>query len=97
MKYTFIKFLLYIKKYFYRLKSFDSGYWSFVMEFTHKNTVKFLEKLDNVHTQLHCGRAWLCSALNEASLESYFRSFMQNSKVVRKHYDSLALFCDEQV
>ncbi|XP_035211125.1 pleckstrin homology domain-containing family M member 2-like isoform X2 [Stegodyphus dumicola] len=78
------------------LKYFDKGYWAFVKEFTHSNNVKFLEKLENVDTDVQCGRAWLSLALNEASLESYFRSFTQNLRVVKKHYESLALLCDEQ-
>lgn len=82
---------------YFRLKCFDRGYWSFVKEFTHKNTAKFLQNLESIHSELHCGRAWLCLALNEASLESYFRSFLQNSQVVKKYYESPALLCDEQV
>ncbi|XP_054720235.1 pleckstrin homology domain-containing family M member 2-like [Uloborus diversus] len=81
---------------FHGLKSFDKGYWRFVKEFTHKNTVKFLEKLENIDTDIQCGRAWLCLALNESSLESYFRSFLQNTKLIKKYYDSPALLCDEQ-
>lgn len=50
-----------------------------------------------MHTDLQCGRAWLSLALNEASLESYFRSFLQHSQVIKKHYESPALLCDEQV
>ncbi|KAG8184799.1 hypothetical protein JTE90_001498 [Oedothorax gibbosus] len=84
------------KALFHGLKSYDSGYWSFVKEFTHSCTVGFLEKLENAQTAVQCGRAWLSLALNESSLESYFRSIVQNPRHIKKHYKSLALLCDEQ-
>ncbi|GBM20153.1 Pleckstrin y domain-containing family M member 2 [Araneus ventricosus] len=84
------------KALFHGLKCYEKGYWPFVKEFTHSSTVEYLEKLKNVSTDVHCGRAWLSLALNETSLESYFRSFIQNLQILKKYYKSLALLCDQE-
>ncbi|GFY30970.1 pleckstrin homology domain-containing family M member 2 [Trichonephila clavipes] len=84
------------KTLFHGLKCCEKGYWAFVKEFTHSSTIKYLEKLKNAKTEIQCGRAWLSLALNESSLESYFRSFIQNVQVLKKHYQSLALLCDQE-
>lgn len=43
------------------------------------------------------GRAWMCVALNEGLMESYFRCFEGNIKLVKKHYVRDALVLDQQV
>ncbi|KAF8770461.1 Pleckstrin homology domain-containing family [Argiope bruennichi] len=84
------------KALFHGLKCYEKGYWPFVKEFTHSSTVEYLEKLKNASTDVQCGRAWLSLALNETSLESYFRSFSQNLQILKKYYKSLALLCDQE-
>ncbi|GFT82827.1 pleckstrin homology domain-containing family M member 2 [Nephila pilipes] len=84
------------KALFHGLKCCEKGYWAFVREFTHSSTIQYLEKLKNVNTEIQCGRAWMSLALNESSLESYFRSFIQNVQILKKHYQSLALLCDPE-
>ncbi|GIX82023.1 hypothetical protein CEXT_151911 [Caerostris extrusa] len=55
------------KALFHGLKCYEKGYWSFVKEFTHSSTVKFLEKLKHATTE-----------------------------ILKKHYKSLALLCDQE-
>ncbi|KAJ8320707.1 hypothetical protein KUTeg_002294 [Tegillarca granosa] len=78
------------------LKHIGHGYWKVVTEFTRKNAIKEIKRLQNVTTDLGRGRAWLFMALNESSLESYLRCFEMNEKLVKKYYVKESLVLDQQ-
>lgn len=50
--------------------------------------------MQNVTSSAGLGRAWICQALNENMLESYIASFMENHKILEKHYLKPALLRD---
>ncbi len=68
------------------LKKPSDGYYHIVLEFTHKNVVKELNRLLNVTTSVGKGRAWIYHALNDNLMESYLKCFIDNKKLINKHY-----------
>lgn len=78
------------------LRHVTNGYWKVATEFTHKNAVREIERLQNVTTNLGRGRAWIFMSLNECLLESYIRCMSDNVKFLRKHYVKEALLLDQQ-
>ncbi|CAC5400911.1 PLEKHM2 [Mytilus coruscus] len=78
------------------LRHITSGYLKIVSEFSTKSTVKDIKRLTNVATDLGRGRAWLSIALNEGLMESYFRCFEGNIKLVKRSYVRDALVLDQQ-
>nr|KAG5702505.1 hypothetical protein BaRGS_015137 [Batillaria attramentaria] len=78
------------------LRHVTNGYWKVAVEFTHKNAVREIERLQNVTTNLGRGRAWIFMSLNECLLESYIRCIADNTKFLRKHYVKEALLLDQQ-
>ncbi|XP_063409233.1 pleckstrin homology domain-containing family M member 2-like isoform X1 [Mytilus trossulus] len=78
------------------LRHITNGYLKIVSEFSTKSTVKDIKRLANVSTDLGRGRAWLSIALNEGLMESYFRCFEGNIKLVKRSYVRDALVLDQQ-
>ncbi|XP_067659554.1 pleckstrin homology domain-containing family M member 2-like [Haliotis asinina] len=78
------------------LRHVTHGYWRMVNEFTRKNAIKDIERIQNVTTDLGRGRAWIFMALNENLLESYLKCIADNSKFVKKFYVKEALVLDDQ-
>ncbi|OWF41230.1 pleckstrin homology domain-containing family M member 2-like [Mizuhopecten yessoensis] len=78
------------------LRHINYGYWKVVKEFTRKDAVKEICRLRNITTDLGRGRAWLMMTLNECVLESYIRCYLDNKKLVKKHYVREAFVLDEQ-
>lgn len=80
------------------LKKSEEGYWKIVIEFTHRNILSELKRLLNINTVFGLGRAWIYHALNDNLMESYLKCFLDNKKLVLKHYKKEhALLLDEQV
>lgn len=80
------------------LKKAEEGYWKLVIEFTHRNIQTDLKRLLNINTVFGLGRAWIYQALNDNLMESYLKCFLDNKKLVLKHYKKeQALLLDEQV
>ncbi|XP_060578073.1 pleckstrin homology domain-containing family M member 2-like isoform X2 [Ruditapes philippinarum] len=77
------------------LRHVTPGYWKIVSEFTHKDCVKEIKRMQNVTTDLGRGRAWLLMALNECLLESYLRCYQQNENLVEEFYVRDALVRDQ--
>ncbi|XP_069115023.1 pleckstrin homology domain-containing family M member 2-like [Argopecten irradians] len=78
------------------LRHINYGYWKVVKDFTRKDAVKEISRLRNITTDLGRGRAWLMMTLNECVLESYIRCYLDNKKLVKKHYVREAFVLDEQ-
>ncbi|XP_060083920.1 pleckstrin homology domain-containing family M member 2-like [Ylistrum balloti] len=78
------------------LRHINYGYWKVVKEFTRKDAVKEISRLRNITTDLGRGRAWLMMTLNECVLESYIRCYLDNKKLVKKHYVREAFVLDDQ-
>ncbi|XP_033763977.1 pleckstrin homology domain-containing family M member 2-like [Pecten maximus] len=78
------------------LRHINYGYWKVVKEFTRKDAVKEISRLCNITTDLGRGRAWLMMTLNECVLESYIRCYLDNKKLVKKHYVREAFVLDDQ-
>ncbi|XP_048250099.1 pleckstrin homology domain-containing family M member 2-like [Haliotis rufescens] len=78
------------------LRHVTHGYWRMVNEFTRKNAIKDIERIQNITTDLGRGRAWIFMALNENLLESYLKCIADNSKFVKKFYVKEALVLDDQ-
>lgn len=74
----------------------SQGYWQFVKEFTHQKTLEYIQTVQLNKTFVGWSWAWLCVALNENCLESYFHSFAQNPHIIEKYYRQPALLRDEQ-
>uniref|UniRef100_T1ITE5 RUN domain-containing protein n=1 Tax=Strigamia maritima TaxID=126957 RepID=T1ITE5_STRMM len=78
------------------LKNIAGGYWSFVKEFTDKDSIETILELQHVHSNIGRGRAWLHTALNENLLECYIRSFANNSMLIGRYYTQNAFLADYQ-
>ncbi|CAG2221516.1 PLEKHM2 [Mytilus edulis] len=78
------------------LRHITNGYLKIVSNLVLKSTVKDIKRLTNVSTDLGRGRAWLSIALNEGLMESYFRCFEGNIKLVKRSYVRDALVLDQQ-
>jgi hypothetical protein len=80
------------------LRKAEKGYWSLVVELTHRNVLNDLKKLLNVKTCFGLGRAWIYNALNDNLMESYLKCMLENKKLMLKFYlREQALFFDENV
>ncbi|KAK6176297.1 hypothetical protein SNE40_014604 [Patella caerulea] len=78
------------------LRHITNGYWRVIKEYTRKGTIKEIERLNKVTTDLGRGRAWLYYSLNECLLESYIRCLTDNEKQMKKYYVKEALVLDQQ-
>lgn len=72
----------------------DPNFWTFVLVFSHKDTIHQIEKLRAITTDVGKGRAWIRLALNEGLLVSYLRSMIADQTTLRRHYQRHALMRD---
>jgi hypothetical protein len=80
----------------HQLLSPSMGYWKYVTQFTRSEVIKEIKQLPKIKTDLGRGRAWLFTALNEQSLEAYFRNFQENRNLMLKFYKFGALLRDKE-
>ena len=72
----------------------EPNFWTFVLVFSHKDTIHQIEKLSAVTTDIGKGRAWIRLALNEGLLISYLTSMCADKTTLRRHYQRFALLRD---
>lgn len=68
------------------LEKIEFGYWPFVKELTHSETVKHIVNHPQVTTDLDKGRVWIYTAFSDGLLESYIRLFVDGQKLAKKFY-----------
>ncbi len=72
----------------------EPNFWTFVLVFTHKETIHRLEKLRSITTDIGRGRAWLRLAINEGFLGSYLSAMLADKTSQRRHYQRHAILRD---
>ena len=70
------------------------SFWTFVLVFSHKETISHLEKLTAITTDIGKGRAWIRLALNDGFLCSYLSAMASDKDSLEKHYNRNALLRD---
>lgn len=59
------------------------SYWAFVATKTFKENILYLQQQATLRPTLDRERAWICLALNEGTLQSYFLQFAQDRKHIK--------------
>ena len=70
------------------------NFWTFVMVFSHKETLAKIDSLRLVNQDVGRGRAWLRLALNEGLLSSYLSAMSRDKVTARRHYKRGAVVRD---
>ena len=70
------------------------SFWTFVLVFTHKETISNLEKLNAITSDIGRGRAWIRLAINEGFLCSYMTAMTGDKKTLRRFYHRHSIFRD---
>ena len=70
------------------------NFWTFVMVFSHKETLAKIDSLRLVNQDVGRGRAWLRLALNEGLLSSYLSAMSRDKVTARRHYKREAVVRD---
>ncbi|XP_078373307.1 pleckstrin homology domain-containing family M member 2-like isoform X1 [Oculina patagonica] len=78
------------------LEKVEFGYWPFVKELTHSETVKHIVNHPQVTTDLDKGRVWIFTAFSDGLLESYIRLFADSQKQAKKFYTRKAFARDKE-
>ena len=70
------------------------NFWTFVMVFSHKETLAKIDSLRLVNQDVGRGRAWLRLALNEGLLSSYLSAMSRDKVTAKRHYKREAVVRD---
>jgi hypothetical protein len=70
------------------------NFWTFVLVFSHKETIHRIEKLSAVTTDIGRGRAWIRLAINDGLLGSYLGAMIKDNETLRRHYQRHAILRD---
>lgn len=78
------------------LEKTEFGYWPFVKELTHSETVRQIVSHPQVTTELDKGRVWIFAAFGDGLLESYIRLFVDSQKLAKRFYTKKAFVRDKE-
>lgn len=72
----------------------DPSFWNFVLVFSHKETINYIEKLSAIKNDAGRGRAWIRMALNDGSFNSYLVAMTNDKATLRRHYHRHSMLRD---
>ncbi len=75
----------------------EPSFWTFVLVFSHKETINSIEKLRSINTDIGRGRAWIRMALNDGLLCSYLSAMAGDKATLRRHYQRHAMLRDSDI
>lgn len=75
----------------------EPNFWTFLLVFSHRDTIARLEKLTAIHCDAGRGRAWIRLALNEGLLGSYLSAMGADRASVRRHYQRHSILADQDL
>lgn len=78
------------------LEKTEFGYWPFVKELTHSETVRQIVSHPQVTTDLDKGRVWIFAAFGDGLLESFIRLFLDSQKFAKRFYTKKAFLRDKE-
>ena len=70
------------------------NFWTYVLVFSHKDTLQRIDGLRQVQSDVGRSRAWVRLALNECVLSSYFNAMSRDRVISKRHYKRGAILRD---
>jgi len=74
----------------------DPSFWTYVLIFSHKDTIKRIDNLKQIGSDVGRSRAWLRLALNDGLLSSYMNMMIVDKTSARRFYERSAILRDPE-
>ena len=78
-------------------KGLQPNFWTYVLIFSHKDTIQALDALKQITSDVGRSRAWLRLALNEGLLSSYLATMIADKKSANRFYNRSAIMRDSDI
>jgi len=78
------------------LPEYESNFWAFLKSHMLPLDIQLYQNMEGIVTDTGRARVWLRTAFNENSLERNLNAFFADKDILRQHYETWALFLDEE-
>lgn len=75
-------------------RAMDPSFWTYALIFSHKDTIRRIDQLKQISSDVGRSRAWLRLALNDGFLSSYFNMMMVDKISGKRFYEKCAIIRD---
>ena len=76
------------------LRGVEPNFWTYLLIFSHKDTIQRIDSLRQINSDVGRSRAWLRLALNDGLLGSYLKMMMTDKVSGRRFYEKCAFMRD---
>ena len=74
----------------------EPSFWTFVLIFSHKDTIQRIDRLKQINSDVGRSRAWLRLALNDGLFGSYLKMMMADKVSGKRFYEKSAFMRDTE-
>ena len=79
------------------LRGPEPNFWTYVLIFSHKDTIERVDRLTQINSDVGRARAWLRLSLNDGLLGSYLKMMIVDKVSARRFYEKCAIMRDSDL